>query len=478
MGDFEASKLAKLQSEHSASVLNLLQLPPPLVKPAVHPELNISLPPSVHDPNPTILQDLERCSEVMGVSEELLLSKREDLVEVSRRAQLFLDGIQPLLPAKFLREHKNPCWMAKKPNVKLYWNVMLGTFFSQNSKGLRLGRNRNISQFIGKPLVGGSREADLICLPHFFLAGFPKSATTTVHEALRKLPQVVEPAVKEPHWWTRVLGLSKVQNFDVEQLQLAFTAYTRVFEKMNRPLEASMDMITYDGSQSTLWDSNFHHVRSGLDYCAMPAVVSRVLPDAKFIVVLRNPVTRLYSHFLFSCQFHYGSIDKWPLVAQEQGNDLFRSQVEKDVEEFNQCTETLSDFECASIRSSSKDTTETINSSEVHCGLLWHRLTIGLYIVHIKKWLQFYPLENFLFIKMEDISEEPVETLSKITQFLNIAPVRRETARDYFSHPHNVLHNKPPPMDETTRVRLERFYQPYNEELAKTLNDERFLWTS
>lgn len=468
MGDFAASKF-----QHSG-VLDSLQLPPSLVQPVVLPEFDTTL----HNSNTTILQDMERCSEVMGVSEELLTSKREDLEEVSRRAQLFLDGIRPLLPSRFLRKYRNPCWMAKKPNVKLDWNRMLGTFFHQNSKGLRLGRNRNSSQFISKPLVGDGRDGDLFCLPYFFLAGFPKSATTTVHEALRRLSQVVEPAGKEPHWWTRVLGLSKVQDFDAEQLQLAFTAYTRFFEKMNRPMEASMDMITYDGSQSTLWDSNFHHVHSGQDYCAMPAVVSRVLPDAKFIVVLRDPVTRLYSHFLFSCQFRYGSIDKWPLAVKEQGSDLFHSQVEKDIDEFNHCTETLSDFECASIRASSRERTESINSSELHCGVVWHRLTIGLYIVHIKKWLQFYPLENFLFIKMEDISEEPVETLSKITQFLNIAPVQGEMAGEFFGHPQNVLHSKPPPMDETTQVRLERFYQPYNEELAKTLNDERFLWAS
>ena len=52
-------------------------------------------------------------------------------------------------------------------------------------------------------------------------------------------------------------------------------------------------VITYDGSQSTLWDSNFFY--KGQEYCVMPAVISRVLPNAKFIIVMRNPVTSLYS---------------------------------------------------------------------------------------------------------------------------------------------------------------------------------------
>lgn len=451
----------------------LLVQPPPLYSHHHPAQLNAST--SVSNP-PTILQDLERCSEVMGISEESLSSKRKDLMEVGRRAQLFLDSIQSLLPSEFSIEHRNPCWMAEQPKAKLSWNKLLKTFFQHNSRELRLRENKNSSHYLSKPLrVGDSRKGLLLCLPYFFLAGFPKSATTTVHEALRKLPQVAAPQGKEPHWWTRVLGLSdSLQDLNIEQLHIAFMAYTRFFGGRK---EWSADTITYDGSQSTLWDSNFLY--KGQDYCAMPAVMSRVLPDAKFIVVLRNPATRLHSHFLFSCKLHYGrQQQQWPQAVIEQGKELFHSQVEKDIDSFNQCTETMSEFECASIWTSTRSKTESVHSSEL-CGLVWHRLTIGMYIVHIKKWLQFYPLENFLFIKMEDISDDSAGTILRITQFLNIPPLPRETAESIFGQPQNALNmSKSQPMDESTKVLLERFYQPFNEELAKTLNDERFLWAS
>lgn len=428
--------------------MHSVKLPPSLVRPVHQAQVNQYDSSS----STTILQDLERCSEVMGV--ESLVSKREDLVEVSRRAQLFLDSIRPLLPSEFSREYKNPCWMAEKPKV-------------------------NSSRFISKPVIGDSREGVLLCLPYFFLAGFPKSATTTVHEALRKLPQIAGPAGKEPHWWTRALGLSKLQEFDADQLRLAFIAYTRFFEKigkLSKSPDHDMDMITYDGSQSTLWDSNFYY--NSQDYCAMPAIVSRILPDARFIVVLRNPVTRLYSHYLYSCRLHYGSEKRWPSAIKEEGINLFHSQVEKDIDNFNQCLETMSEFECASIRSSSMERTELINSSQLHCGVVWHRLSIGMYIVHIKKWLQFFPLENFLFLKMEDISEDPTSTIFRIAQFLDVTPIPSEVAEGIFGQPQNTLNSNSLPMDESTRVLLEQFYQPYNEELARMLDDEHFLWAT
>jgi len=49
----------------------------------------------------------------------------------------------------------------------------------------------------------------LICLPSFFLAGFPKSRTSTFHEMLSLHPYIEALSVKEPQWWTRLCGFRK-----------------------------------------------------------------------------------------------------------------------------------------------------------------------------------------------------------------------------------------------------------------------------
>lgn len=418
----------------------------------------------------------------MGVSEESLLASGDSiLAEVSRRARLFLQNVQNLLPSEFSSKYRNPCWEAEQPSKKLHWESVLPYF--RPRVGLKpKPRDKDFSDFILKPVHGehSAEDSTLLCLPYFFLAGFPKSGSTTIHRVLKGLPRVLGPTEKEPHWWTRVLDLGKSEDFDIKYLDIGFIAYTFFFKPVSSiltrtsKLNHGRDFITYDGSQSTLWDSNFFY--NGQDYCAMPAVISRVLPDAKFIVVMRNPISRLYSHFFYSCKLHYGKVQKWPLEIRKKGGELFHREVKKAIDEFNLCTKTMSVFECVSLRSSI-----SVTSDQSECGVVWHRLTIGLYAVHIKKWLQFYSQKNFLFIKMEDISKYPFSTVSNITQFLNLALVPKEFVDDKIDKPQNILastsyYNNTSPMEQGTRDLLEEFYKPFNEELAKMLNDNSFLW--
>ena len=428
--------------------------------------------PALPLPNTTLLQDLARCSEAMGISAESLLESGDSIAEVSRRARLFLQTIQDLLPSEFSSKYRNPCWEAEKPLKHLHWDSVLPYF--RPMLGLKpKPHQKDFSEFILKPIHGHSVEnSTLLCLPYFFLAGFPKSGTTTIHNVLSGLPRVLGPTEKEPHWWTRVLDLGKSEDFDVQYLNVGFIAYTFFFKPASHiltrtaKLNYGSEFITYDGSQSTLWDSNFYY--NGQDYCAMPAVVSRVLPDAKFIVVMRNPVNRVYSHFFYTCKLHYGRVRKWPLEVKRKGGELFHREVKRAIDEFNMCTATMSVFECVSLRSSIMKTPP----DQTECGVVWHRLTIGLYAVHIKKWLQFYPKKNFLFIRMEDISKYPFSTVSNITQFLNLTSISQGFVED---KPQNIL-TSASTMEQRTKQLLEEFYEPFNEELAKMLNDDRFLW--
>ena len=73
---------------------------------------------------------------------------------------------------------------------------------------------------------------------------------------------------------------------------------------------------------------------------------------------------------------------------QENASGIFHSKTMEEVKSFKRCLEQYSVYECASN-----------NSKHQSLG----KLHIGLYATHIKKWLQFYPRENFFFIRTEDI---------------------------------------------------------------------------
>ena len=432
----------------------------------------------------------------MGVSEDTLLRTRGNLLEVSRRANLFLQSIQFLLPGSFSKRHKSPCWLAEKPRGIL-WEHMLMTYFHPQWPKKPMGGLESFAHYLRRPveekegeegvLEGHASNRSLICLPYFFLAGFPKCATTTVHDALHKHPEIVEPREKEPHWWARVLDLSRARNFSTDALPINFVTYTLFFNKISNKLDitklASADhpsrLITYDGSQSTFWDSNFFNM--GQEYCAMPAVVSRVLPDAKFVLVMRDPVSRLYSHFMYSCRIHYGSVHKWPLPMRRDSVRVFDMQVKRELKEFRRCLVEMSVFECVSAWTTRRTAkAEFLEGTQFSCGGIFHRLTIGMYIVHIKKWLQFYPRENFLFLRTEDLSRDPPAVMSRITSFLGVAPVSDESAHRMLGRPQNVFNASAHhilPMEESTEQLLREFYWPYNQQLASLLSDDRFLWT-
>lgn len=399
-----------------------------------------------------ILQDLVRCSTELGMTEHSLLKNKEGIAEVSRKAEVFLEQIQQILPpGSFSRRWKNPCWVAP-----LHWNESLIADFQMASNSSGNHFKKLLQMLADKDHSKNSKS--LLCLPYFFLAGFPKSATTTIHNALRRHPEIVGPLWKEPHWWTRALHLSKSREFDVAHIPASFMLYTMFFKEISSQLSNRVDLITYDGSQSTLWDSNFYHM--GQSYCAMPAVISRVLPNAKFIVAMRNPVKRLYSHFLYSCQLQYGEVQNWPAAIRENGAGIFHAQVLEETERFHSCVRNMSVVECVDMAIFARE-----SAAAYKCGTLNQRLVIGMYAVHIKKWLQFYPRENFLFIRMEDISREPVKTMLSITNFLGISPMM---GGDVFGRAQNVLQEsaRVAPMEEKTERLLQEFYQPYNEELV------------
>ena len=387
--------------------------------------------------------------------------KNQDVFsEVNRMARTFLDQIAIWLPQNFSPQLKNPCWEPKIPGTKIY--NLEGNLANKFEKDLQHS-NYPEKKFAKKKLV--------VCLPFFFLAGFPNSGTSTVHDMLSLHPNIEAPSAKEPQWWTRGTGLQHDGELRRENVIHSFLFYTQSFKSIALKMAESQheNLITYDGSQSTLWDSNFYVNEQ--DYCATPAVLSHVLPNAKFIVVMRNPATRLYSNFIYSCSNKYSRyINHWPHKIRQDSAKLFHNKIERLVEQFNNCTRTASVFECTNLR------TKKLPQEDIGgCNIKRQRLTIGMYVVHLKKWLQFFPIKNFLFIRTEDLSKHPEDIILSITNFLGIesgpGAMSEILKLHKNAHPSGVQ-----PMNPSTMDLLEKFYQPYNEELAHLLNDNSFLW--
>jgi N-acetylgalactosamine 4-sulfate 6-O-sulfotransferase len=298
-----------------------------------------------------------------------------------------------------------------------------------------------------------SKERVLQCLPSFFLAGFPKCGTTTVHTALHQHTLIPEPIMKEPHWWTR---MSLVHNLNHLQLQIA--RYLSFFyQEANMNIKKNPRLLIYDGSQSTLWDSNFVF-SDGQDYCAMPTAVSNILPSAKFIVVMREPASRTYSHYCFSCAWR---------GRKSPGRKEFHNAIQAEVSRFNQClSANRTAFECAS---------SAVSIMTTRCKNLGHRLDISLYYIHLHKWLQFYPRENFLYLRLEDLPRDPQTFMRRITKFLGIPDTYVIDSLWLKRHSENKQRDYMPMLPETQAL-LSKFFHPFNKKLVELTGDSGFLW--
>ena len=390
-----------------------------------------------------------RCSLAMGMSRKTLERRAGVLNTIATNLSLFLSAVRSVVPREFSASYTSPCWESPIPPLTAAQRRGLGLLSHTN-----LSSHAHLIHNLHRQILVSPREGErttLRCLPAFFLAGFPKSGTTTLHRALYRHRTISQPAEKEPHWWTRVpLG-----NEDQDYLRLATVHYLLYFSDYS--VRRDHNLLFYDGSQSLLWDSNFSVKNQ--DQCAMPVALSHILPAAKFVVVMRNPVSRTYSHYLYSCTWN---------GRKPAGPALFHLQVVSEIAHLNSCLSNSSLFECAG------DARFKMSSSS--CGSVGYRLLVSLYRLHLSKWLQLFPRDRFLLLRLEDLSKEPHLFMRRVTQFLGVSDLRPASTRWLHTHREN-RQQKHRAMLPETRALLTEFFRPYNQALVELTGDKQFLWT-
>jgi hypothetical protein len=104
--------------------------------------------------------------------------------------------------------------------------------------------------------------------PAFFIAGAQKSGTTSLYAALRGHPGFAKPRLKEPFYYGHDYRYSKGSRY-----------YRTNFAVLKQ------GQFSVDGS------TNY------LDHPLAPGRIRQDVPHAKAIILLRNPVTRAFSHY-------------------------------------------------------------------------------------------------------------------------------------------------------------------------------------
>src|SRR5436853_3999731 len=100
-------------------------------------------------------------------------------------------------------------------------------------------------------------------------------------------------------------------------------------------------------------------------------------------------------------------------------------------------------------------------------------LTRGIYINQLQNWMRYYPREQFLILRSEDLYSNPATVLKQALEFLgaSVGELNKEF-KNYRRPSKKGYRNKvvPPKLDPKMREYLVEYFRPHNARLYEYLN--------
>ena len=307
-----------------------------------------------------------------------------------------------------------------------------------------------------------TNDAQLLCLPRAYLGGVIKCGSSEIHEKLLMHPELSRGKTKEHKWWSRYRIQRPWRELSPDFKKKPFSNYLRDL----LPQTVTEDTVLFDGSATLIWHQLFWEERypfleerpySNAD------MIRSITPDAKILVIVRNPTERLWSGYLFFHRNFPGSPNVSPMT--------FDDAVRKEIVRFRDCVKGKGLRRCCfDSKHLNRYDTAVVT------------LTLGIYICYIREWKEKFG-DHMKIIRLEDYGSRPSSTLHEVYEFLEVSPFSEEKI-DAFINIHEAKETRNSnnrvlgDMLNSTRQLLNSFYRPFNLELAKLLNDNRFLYDS
>ncbi len=273
--------------------------------------------------------------------------------------------------------------------------------------------NRTIRRFSGALGVLRRRSAPLPCLINI---GAGKAGTSTLYALLRQHPEI--NATLSP--WHKELDFFSLNYF------LGESWYRAVLD--TGADHSDPPRRTIDVSPSYFW------------YPEAPSRIARHLPDAKLLVLLRDPVERAVSAY----QFYVSRGSRLPSPERLLGDemDLLAPMLDRPWPEI-------------------VDRVRRTRDVYLVCAP-------GLYRTVLDHWFRSFSRDQFFLVKSEDFFANQQRTMDRICRFAGLAPFRLPN-EEY------VNRGRYPVADHGLRTRLRAFYGAANRGLTDLIGAE-FSW--
>lgn len=210
---------------------------------------------------------------------------------------------------------------------------------------------------------------DTTKLPDFFLVGAAKAGTTAVWQWLRQHPEVFLPANKEPSYFC-FAGRSASPDaglFDPDytsRIAVTLKSYQQLYETAGARLKGDVSPVYLSSPESA-------------------ERIAELCPNAKIVIILRDPVTRAFSQYL-----HHR----------------------------RDCIEDLPSF------------SKAIQAEERRMAKGWswaHAYTRnGEYLKQVSRYLSLFRRSHILFIRFEDLQDQPEECWRQLCEHIGASRCR------------------------------------------------------
>lgn len=240
--------------------------------------------------------------------------------------------------------------------------------------------------------------------PDFLIIGAARCGTSSLHKNLLLHPVVSGPLE------TKIKGNNKEVHFFDKKFKRGFEWYASCF-----PEKESKRVLNFESTPNYLYDKMTPHlIKTG---------IKEMYDSLKFIVMLRNPVDRAWSHY-----WNWKDKHRWSTKILLDPDHIV---VDK-----------------------------------------------GVYHRQLKRWFECFPSYRFMIIKSEDFYSRTAKTINEVFDFLGARrikidnPVYYDPKRAHIKDKSQAGYDKIPPKLQDI---LGKFYRPHNLELEKML-DRKFGW--
>ena len=200
-------------------------------------------------------------------------------------------------------------------------------------------------------------------MPNFLILGAAKAGTTSLYYYLSQHPQIYMSPVKEPMFFA--LEGEKL-NFQNPGRGINYNAITELEAYLKLFQNVTTEVAIGEASPLYLYDRK------------APQRIKHYIPDAKLIVLLRNPVERAYSAYTHQVREKYEPLSFAEGLAEEK------------------------------------------NSIRNNWDYLWHYCQAGYYYPQLKRYFDIFPLEQIRVYLYEDFQANSVNFVQNVYRFLGV----------------------------------------------------------